>query len=200
MQNQDPNGVEAQIVLSKNQKFSNTTSRELLTVREMLARNFPQEKIDAICARGGVPDPDVPHLPQCMRFWVQTSCVAQDSEEVSQTSTMQIAAQPSAAGVDAVMSGPNPVQQTMLPQGGMEQIMASMQQEQSSGEIDVAYIGSATMTTDTLQSTFCFTAICGNRPLASLPYVAFFYSQDWIFDHFDPSMHMHRHIHICMNI
>ena len=164
--NMDANSVEAQIVLSKSQKFSNTTSRELLTVREMLDRNFPQPKIDAICARGGVPDPDVPHLPQCMRFWVQTSCVAQDLEEVSQTATMAIASQVTPGGVDAIMSGPNPVQQTMLPQGGMEQIMASMQ-EQAQGQIDVVY-GSATMT-HTIQSTFSFTlAYFAIRPISDL--------------------------------
>ena len=104
------------------------TQKELLTVAEMVSRGFPREKISAIVAKGGIPDADCPHLPSLYKYWVQTSCVLKDVEEVKQESKMNIQCQPSAGALDAMMSGPKgPKQRCALPSGSLEQMMQSVQ-------------------------------------------------------------------------
>ena len=128
--NGDAASVEAQIVISKTNKNKFGKTKELLTVAEMKKRGFPEEKIKAIVARGGVPDEDVPHLTELYKYWVQTSCTLKESEEIKQEGTIKAAGAVSAGAVDALMSGPSTGSQVALPQGGLEQVMQSLSQQQ----------------------------------------------------------------------
>eukprot|EP00435_Cladocopium_sp_Y103_P035047 s2703_g9.t1 len=125
--NGDASSIEAAIVLSRSSSSKLGTQKELLTVAEMVTRGYPREKISAIVAKGGIPDPDCPHLPNLYKYWVQTSCVLKDVEEVRQESRVNVRCQASAAGVDALMSGPTgPRQRCALPSGSLEQMMQSV--------------------------------------------------------------------------
>lgn len=126
--NGDAAAIEANIVISKTSSSKLGTQKELLTVAEMVSRGFPREKISAIVAKGGIPDADCPHLPSLYKYWVQTSCVLKDVEEVKQESKVNIQCQPSAGALDAMMSGPKgPKQRCALPSGSLEQMMQSVQ-------------------------------------------------------------------------
>ena len=126
--NGDAAAVEASIVVSKSSSSKLGTQKELLTVQEMVVKGFPAEKISAIVAKGGIPDPDCPHLPSLYKYWCQTSCVLKDVEEVKQESKVTVKCKPDAAAVDALMSGPKgPAKRCALPTGCLEQMMQSTQ-------------------------------------------------------------------------
>ena len=72
----------------------------------MVSRGFPKEKIDAICAKGGLPDEDCPNIPSLYRYWVQTSCVLKDTEEVKQQATATLRANIDQAGIRALLDSP----------------------------------------------------------------------------------------------
>ena len=127
----DAAAIEAVIVIKKKAKSKMGTAREHLTVQEMVSRGIPREKIDAVVARGGTPDPDCPNIVSLYRYWIQTSRVLKDSEEIEQEASMKIQGEVSASGLGALMSGPTgPMERASLPAGGMEQIMQSLQQGQ----------------------------------------------------------------------
>lgn len=111
VKNGDAAQIEAEILLSRSNRSKFGKQRELLTVSEMLAKGFPREKIDAVTAKSGIPDEDCPHLTSLYRYWVTTSSVVTDEEEVKQEATMKIAADANAGNLQA------------LPAGGMDAIM-----------------------------------------------------------------------------
>lgn len=120
----DAAAIEATIVVSKSSKSSMGTQRELLTVAEMHQRGFPEEKIKAITAKGGIPDEDCPHLPSLFKYWCQTSVVLKDTEEVKMQSRMTVGCTADGAAVSELMNGPaGPAQRTALPSGSMDEIM-----------------------------------------------------------------------------
>ena len=128
LKNGDAAAVEASIVVSKSSSSKLGTQKELLTVQEMVSKGYPAEKISAIVAKGGIPDPDCPHIPSLYKYWCQTSCVLKDVEEVKQESKVTVQCQPNAAALDAVMSGPKgPAKRCALPTGCLEQMMQSTQ-------------------------------------------------------------------------
>jgi hypothetical protein len=128
LKNGDAAAIEAAIVVSRSTSSKLGTQRELLTVAEMVSKGYPPEKISAIVAKGGIPDPDVPHIPSLFKYWCQTSCVMNDVEEVKQESQVTVQAQPSAAAVGALMSGPEgPATRCALPTGCLEQMMQAAQ-------------------------------------------------------------------------
>ena len=86
----DAAAIEASIVVSKTSKSSMGTQRELLTVAEMHQRGFPEEKIKAITAKGGIPDEDCPHFPSLFKYWCHTSVVLKDTEEVTMQSKVTV--------------------------------------------------------------------------------------------------------------
>ena len=131
----DAAAIEAEIVVSRTNTSKLGTQRELLTVQQMVSRGYPKEKIDAICARGGLPDPDCPNIPSLYRYWVQTSCVLKDTEEVKQQTSATVKASIDGAGMGALLDGPTGagVRQA-LPSGGLDQIMAAAQQAQPQGQ------------------------------------------------------------------
>ena len=124
--NGDAAAIEAEIVVSRTNTSKLGTQRELLTVQQMVSRGFPKEKIDAICAKGGLPDEDCPNIPSLYRYWVSTSCVLKDTEEVKQQATATLRANIDGAGLGALLDGPTGagVRQA-LPAGGLDQIMAA---------------------------------------------------------------------------
>ena len=96
-----------------------------------MPRDFPREKIDAVTAKGGIPDEDVPHLTSLYRYWVTTSSIITDEEEVKQEATMKIAADANASALGAVLSGPTAAGNLQaLPAGGMDAIMQQLQVSQ----------------------------------------------------------------------
>ena len=131
LKNGDAAQIEAEILLSRSNRSKFGKQRELLTVSEMLAKGFPREKIDAVTAKGGIPDEDVPHLTSLYRYWVTTSSVITDEEEVKQEATMKIAADANASALGAVLSGPTAAGNLQaLPAGGMDAIMQQLQVSQ----------------------------------------------------------------------
>lgn len=133
--NGDASQIEADILLSKSNSSKFGKQRELLTVGEMVAKGWPREKIDAITAKGGIPDEDVPHLPSLYKYWVVTSSTINDTEEVRQEASVRIKAQGDAAAIDAVMSGPSGTENRQaLPAGGMDAIMKSIGEAAAAGQ------------------------------------------------------------------
>ena len=101
----------------------------------MHQRGFPEEKIKAITAKGGIPDVDCPHLPSLFKYWCQTSVVLNDTEEVKMQAKMSIACKADGASVGELMSGPaGPSERTALPSGSMEEIMKQINSATGGGQ------------------------------------------------------------------
>lgn len=123
----DAAAIEASIVVSKTSKSSMGTQRELLTVAEMHQRGFPEEKIKAITAKGGIPDEDCPHLPSLFKYWCQTSVVLKDTEEIKMQSKVTVGCSVDGAAVAELMNGPaGPTERKALPSGSMDDIMKQL--------------------------------------------------------------------------
>lgn len=132
--NGDASQIEADILLSKSNSSKFGTKRELLTVGEMVAKGWPREKIDAITAKGGIPDEDVPHLPSLYKYWVVTSSTINDTEEVRQDAFVRMKAQADAAAIDAVMSGPSGGEARRALPAGVDAIMRSIGEAAAQGQ------------------------------------------------------------------
>lgn len=123
----DAAAVEADIVVSRQTIGMFDNKRELLTVAEMRARGLPDEKIQAVIAKGGFPDADCPQALNLYRYWVVTSTVLRDQEIVKQEATMRAQARGDAATVGALMTGPTgPANRRALPQSSMDDIMKDL--------------------------------------------------------------------------
>eukprot|EP00435_Cladocopium_sp_Y103_P032340 s1178_g8.t1 len=99
----NPADVEAQVVVERAKDHTVGRTRELLSVQDMVAKGFPQCKIQSIISRGGgVPDEDAPEIPELMRFWVCTSTQQTDQERFSQRATATVQAQADGSFIDGV--------------------------------------------------------------------------------------------------
>ena len=128
-------------MVSRTSKSSLGTQRELLTVAEMHTRGFPEEKIKAITAKGGIPDVDCPHLPALYKYWCQTSVVLNDTEEVKMQAKVNVACKADGASVAELMSGPSgPSERAALPTGSMDEIMKQLNAATGRGCVCFVYL------------------------------------------------------------
>ena len=127
--NQNPQAIEADLVLSKTQSKVHQGTRELLTTSEMMRREIPMEKIRAIVAKGqGIRDPDCPEIASLMRFWVNTSVKEVDTDEFKQQSTVRVQADASAS-LDAMFSSEPNQEAPGLNADSMQAILAGLPKE-----------------------------------------------------------------------
>ena len=126
--NGNAQSIEADLVLSKTRANKHQSKRELLTTAEMQRREIPLEKIRAIVAKGnGVPDPDCPHLASLTRFWVSTSVMETDTDEVRQEATVRM--QADAAATIGLFGDNGSPSSSALGADGMQQILQSLPTE-----------------------------------------------------------------------
>ena len=82
---------ESTLTLERSQEGELEKGKELLTIREMVEKNFSRKKIDAIPRKGdSVPDPDAPEDAESIRFWCFTSGRYTDRERVKVTGSARI--------------------------------------------------------------------------------------------------------------
>ena len=123
---QDPDCIEADLVISKSASKKKRGVKELLTTQEMIKREIPMEKIRAVVARGqGVPDEDCPDVPSLVRFWIHTSNVQIDEDEEKQEQRVKVQASGSAA-IDGVFAATGPGSTAGLGADSMQRILEGL--------------------------------------------------------------------------
>ncbi|CAK9083364.1 Uncharacterized protein SCF082_LOCUS39572 [Durusdinium trenchii] len=96
--------TECSLIVSKKQASEVETGRELLTIREMVAKGFSETKITAILKKNEpVPDADAPDDPESTRFWCFVGGKYTDKETCTVEGVANVSVKPHAAGVAALM-------------------------------------------------------------------------------------------------
>ena len=98
------NSVEAEVVLQRNkgQRFQGV--RECISVREMMLRKWPRNKIlGAISAGGGIKDEHCPDDPTLTSYWVVTGRSLTDHEEANQSCNMRMNMEVNAESADMML-------------------------------------------------------------------------------------------------
>lgn len=91
MKGENRQATEAHCIFSRSSAHKFEGTRELLTVREMIDRKIPKQKIMAIMKRGnGVKDEFCPEDASLTAYWLTTTRTKLDTEEVRQEAQVRM--------------------------------------------------------------------------------------------------------------